>query len=227
MSDVPPLSSEARAALDALRGAHDPDPDVAPRLRGALDVTLRAHARRALAAKVSAAALVVAALGAWWLRGRASVRPPSVAPSVALAPSVAVAPSAAPSVAVVPSVAPSVMADATGADAGAPMVRNTNDRVAVRPVVRPRCALDDELRAIRAADASLRAGDARGSLRVAQDLARRCPDGALVEEREAVRVMSLCALHDPGRARAAERFRATWPRSPARDRIAALCGDEL
>lgn len=222
--ELPPLSPAARAALDALRGAHDPTPDVAPRLRASLDGRVRLRARRALAAKVGGALLAVVA-AAWWAR----TPPPAPTPPTFVATSVTPS-AAAPSMPVAPSqtavvAEPATVAPAAAVDAGVAMVRNTNDpATAARVPARPRCLPDDELRSIRAADASLRAGDARASLRAAQELARRCPDGALAEEREALRVMSLCALRDPSRDRAAARFRAQWPRSPARDRVAALCG---
>ncbi len=72
------------------------------------------------------------------------------------------------------------------------------------------------------------AGDPSGAIALLDEHARRFPSGALGEERDATRVLALCALGRTGEARApAARFFAAFPGGPqGRPRSAAivLCG---
>lgn len=82
----------------------------------------------------------------------------------------------------------------------------------------------DELAIIAAAEASLRAGDARGALVSLDEHARAHPRGLAVEEREALRVIATCELGDTDRATTGRaEFLARYPRSAYRKRVERTC----
>jgi hypothetical protein len=85
--------------------------------------------------------------------------------------------------------------------------------------------LDAEADLLRRADAARKSGDAAGGLALLEQHRARYPNGILVEEREAERIVVLCAL---GRAEeahaAAARFLRDHPRSPQAARVRASCG---
>lgn len=56
------------------------------------------------------------------------------------------------------------------------------------------CSLLEELEAVRAVQLSLSAGEAAQALRALDELAERCPAGALLEERHAARLIAMCEL---------------------------------
>jgi len=63
-------------------------------------------------------------------------------------------------------------------------------------------------------------------LRILEDHARRFPNGALAEERDAARVLALCDLQRLDEARdVARRFLREHPRSPLAPRVAHACDD--
>jgi hypothetical protein len=81
-----------------------------------------------------------------------------------------------------------------------------------------------EAELLRGADASLRAGDGAGALALLNEHAARFPSGILIEEREAERVLVLCAL---GRTAQARESRAAFlrdhGRSPLATRVRSAC----
>lgn len=81
-----------------------------------------------------------------------------------------------------------------------------------------------ELELLREAGAALRAGAPEAAIERLEDHRKRFPRGALVQEREALRVDALCAGGDAARGRRlAEDFLARWPRSPHRGRVERAC----
>lgn len=212
--NLPALSPEARAVLDALRGAHDPPPDTAARVRPALDARVRRVQTRARYLRWGVALGLVALVAL--LVARTSRRPAPPPPPQRVTPRLTTPPTpptATPLATVPPPVAQPV-AHPIAAPAPSPPRA---------PMAVPPCSTGVELRAIREADAALRAGDAASALRTTRALARRCPQGAMVEEREALRVMALCRAREPTASAELRRFLTTWPRSPIHERVEAQC----
>lgn len=88
-----------------------------------------------------------------------------------------------------------------------------------------RTTLNDELELLRAAQVSLRQGNAQLALDTLDNHARRFPTGTLSQERDATRAIALCELNrlDQGRA-AARRLLEKSPLSPLAARIYRSCG---
>jgi len=83
-----------------------------------------------------------------------------------------------------------------------------------------------EAELLRQADAARKGGDAARALALVDEHRARFPDGILVQEREAERVVVLCALGRAGDARAAAAvFLSNWPRSPLAGRVREACAD--
>jgi hypothetical protein len=84
--------------------------------------------------------------------------------------------------------------------------------------------LAEELRLMRAASAALASNDVQRTLNLLADHAERFPDGALREERRALRVISLCKQ---GRSHFAlverDEFLSSSPRSPLTARVREAC----
>jgi hypothetical protein len=75
------------------------------------------------------------------------------------------------------------------------------------------------------ADSALKAGDANRALELVNQHASSFPQGVLVEEREAERIVVLCALGRSGEAETlAAEFLRQRPRSPLAPRVRASCG---
>jgi hypothetical protein len=75
------------------------------------------------------------------------------------------------------------------------------------------------------ADSALKAGDANRALELVNQHASSFPGGVLVEEREAERIVVLCALGRSGEAETlAAEFLRERPRSPLAPRVRASCG---
>ena len=122
----------------------------------------------------------------------------------------------------------------------APVVRGVTAPVVAAPVVaapvvaapaprrQPAAEAEDpmlaELRAVQAAQRALARNDGAGALRALAALDRTHPRGNLLEERQAARVLALCAA---GRAEdsraAADRFLAQHPGSPQVARVRGAC----
>jgi hypothetical protein len=82
-----------------------------------------------------------------------------------------------------------------------------------------------EAELLRQADAARKAGDAPRALALLDEHRTRFANGVLVQEREAERVVVLCALGRAEEARsAAAVFLRDWPRSPLAGRVRATCG---
>jgi hypothetical protein len=82
-----------------------------------------------------------------------------------------------------------------------------------------------EAELLRQADLARKAGDAPRALALLDEHSARFPGGVLVPEREAERVVVLCALGRTEEARAAaSAFLRQWPRSPLTSRVRASCG---
>ncbi len=78
---------------------------------------------------------------------------------------------------------------------------------------------------LREADGALKAGHPARALALLQEHTTRFPSGILIEEREAERVVVLCALGRTDEARvAASRFSREHPRSPLGRRVRESCG---
>jgi hypothetical protein len=210
MTDFPDaLSPEARATLNALRNAHDPPSDAILRARPHIDARIR---KREISVRVLrwGAVAGIAALVAM-IAFRSSPTLTSVAP-----PSPAV-----PTVERQALVVPVVPVQVVEAGVVHEVVADT-PRVAVRaaPSV---CTMDIETRALHAADGALRTGDTTTTLRLVRELARQCPRGSMIQEREALRVMARCKTNAPSHLQEASEFLRRWPRSPARGRVELLC----
>lgn len=82
----------------------------------------------------------------------------------------------------------------------------------------------EEASLLRAAHASLASNDGTGAMRSLDEHARRFPHGALAEERDAARVMALCAQGRASEARAsASAFVSANPRSPFAAQVRRSC----
>lgn len=74
------------------------------------------------------------------------------------------------------------------------------------------------------AQRALRGGDPSQALTWIERHRARFPRGALVQEREAARVLTLCALERTGEARRVrQQFLRSWPDSPLIERVRAAC----
>lgn len=128
----------------------------------------------------------------------------SVAPE---APRASTRRSPTPSAATPPDSAPERAVDVTSPETAPP---TTIDRSA-------------ELALLVRAQRLLGSGDAGGALVLFDDALAAHPSGALREEAEAGRVLSLCALHRPDASGARDDFLAAHPRSPSVVRIVREC----
>jgi hypothetical protein len=82
-----------------------------------------------------------------------------------------------------------------------------------------------EVRLLGEAQTAIRGGEPARSLRLLDEHARRYPEGALGEERDAMRIAALCALgRDAEARRATERFLRAAPQSPHAGPLRASCG---
>ncbi|MCB9574195.1 MAG: hypothetical protein H6709_19085 [Kofleriaceae bacterium] len=140
------------------------------------------------------------------MRRRPSLRPrPSPRPRPRLSPEIEVAPAPAP----------------------APAHRRNRPHEPVAAEAPPPSAADS-LRAEQAllarATAALRDGDPAAALTALAEHARRFPDGVLVQERAATRVLALCASGDTARGvQERDAFLDRWPRSVHAARVGAAC----
>jgi hypothetical protein len=84
--------------------------------------------------------------------------------------------------------------------------------------------IGQEIDLVKQAGRALAAGDHARALRVLDEHAREFPDGALTEDRSALRVLALCAAGrvDEG-SRAKQAFADRWPRSVHADRLEDGC----
>lgn len=86
-------------------------------------------------------------------------------------------------------------------------------------------AVEGEARLLRNAEAAIAAGDGVTALALLDTHARRFPDGALAEQRDAERVVAMCTVgRVPAARAAAERYLAAHPRSSRAERVRRACG---
>lgn len=224
MSDLGP---QARALLDAARRSASPTPADVARLWDRVSESLPSGAPSSgtatagVGTKIAMAIAIVAAIGggALLLAPSRSASPmtfaaprvsePPVAPSFARAPASAIAEQPAP---------PPLAAVPVEQLPRAPLPR-------AAPVASASPASDDgDVALVRAAYVALRAGDAPRALALADEHARRHPASALSAERDATRVLALCALGQRDQARTAlQRFKKRFPSS---SQLARTCVDD-
>ena len=95
---------------------------------------------------------------------------------------------------------------------------------AAPPPAQSSVSVAEEARLLREADAALRSGDAARAAGLLADHARQFPHGVLAEERDAQRVLVLCAAGQEDDARAeASRFLRAYPESPLAGRVRLAC----
>lgn len=230
---------EVRAALAALLPAAPPPPapPSAPAPAGAAGAAAAPAAGTATLARVLIGVAVASAagVGGWRIAAGASARRPAAAPVAAVAPA---APRLEP-----PIPAADVREEIELPAQPLPAAAAPPARAATRPARPPKsappaavpsgaapadgpaeCAFADELGVLRDGQRALGEGRAEEALSALDDFRARCSSGALREEREAARILALCALGRLGEARReAERFRAEAPRSPLLGRIDSAC----
>jgi hypothetical protein len=117
---------------------------------------------------------------------------------------------------------PPQVARAKGSVGERPLAPESAASAGVSP--RASSALGDEVDLIRAAHEQLHQGNAGAALETLAEHARRFPNGALREERQASRILALCQLGNVAAARAeADRFVLEAPGSPLVDRVRGAC----
>ncbi len=220
------LGPQARALLDAARRSTSPTPAEAARLWDRLSDALPSGAPSSgvtagAGTKIAMAIAIVAAIGGGALlvapsRSTSSMTfaapresEPPVAPSLARAPATTIAEQPAPPLLT------SVPVEQ--------LPRALLPRAA--PVASASAAPDDsDVTIVRAAYVALRAGDASRALALVDEHARRHPASALSAERDATRVLALCALGQRDQARTAlQRFKKSFPSS---SQLARTCVDD-
>jgi hypothetical protein len=109
--------------------------------------------------------------------------------------------------------------------AGASAAVSSTEVASSPGVPRGPSTLEAEAELLRRAGAALNAGDPAQALHLIGQHAASFPNGVLIEEREAERVVVLCALGRVSDARAAgAAFLRDRPRSPMAERVRASCG---
>jgi hypothetical protein len=203
------LSPESRSLLATLAGAHDPPDDAAARVRAAINTRLASPPpprRWPWAAGVSVAVGVLALA--------LSRRPAPEPPPVTAAPTEVVTAAPSPPAPVTPP--PVLLAPPAAVVAPAPTPR--------RPVVNAEDPMLAELRAVQTAQRALARRDGVTALRTLAALDRAQPQGNLREERDALRVLALCAAGRADEARAAaDVFLSRHPGSPQATRVRGAC----
>jgi hypothetical protein len=113
------------------------------------------------------------------------------------------------------------------ASTAATPARATKPRAAREPGgdATPASTLAQEIAAIEKIRAALLADAPDRALDHVRAHARRFPDGALVQEREALRAVALCATGDGGAKAKADAFIAAHPQSPLVSKVRAACAD--
>ncbi len=219
------LGEQARALIEATRGAYEPTASNRARVRwrveGALSTAAKAGGaprwRRPVAALLAAAGVLGGVGGAAALVWRAERAAPSVpVPSPA---ETDAARATAPA-------GPATPAGHVAAPASAAVPEGTAPSTPSRPASRGRAPgdLSAETALIASAQAATNRGQAARALELLDEYDRRFERGALGEERAAARVFALCSAgrHAAARTEAA-RFLARWPRSPQAPRVGQAC----
>lgn len=214
------LSPESRALLASLSASHDPPPEAAARVRSAVEVRVTAPP-----VKLPWRWIVGAGVAVFIAAAALTRRSPPEAPTPVHAPGVT------------RGVAEVVRDASVVTSTAAPVVAPTVARVVaptVAPVAMPtvasprRIEADDDLAGelvlIQQAQRALARGDGDAALAALDVHARTHPHGRLVEERQAARVLALCAAGRAEEARAAAtRFLIRYPRSAQAARVQGAC----
>lgn len=126
-----------------------------------------------------------------------------------------------------PAVNEPVASERNEASAAAAPPRATKPRAAREPSDDASSAstLAQEIAAIEKIRAALLADAPERALEHVRAHARRYPSGALVQEREALRAVALCAMGDGGARAKADAFIAAHPESPLVTKVRAACAD--
>jgi hypothetical protein len=88
-------------------------------------------------------------------------------------------------------------------------------------------SLGAETALLREAQAALRKRDAGGALAAIERHAASFPRGILAQERDALRAIALCTLHDPRAAATRRTFLRDWPASSLSPRVRQACDDAV
>jgi hypothetical protein len=223
------LSADAKARLGdvlrerALRGDL-PRFDVQPLPSGVPGSSLAARLWGSTLAKVGLGLVVAgAASGLVYQATRPGVpsRPEAPVPSEAYA-----APAVSPLPPAVAEAAPALPAseptERTIAPSEAP--RRKAERAAEPAAASAEPTIDDEVKLMNAAQAALRAGDAKRALSLSNEHAARFPTGKLATARKVTRMMALCQAGSTQQARReAADFLAKNPASPFAERVRGIC----
>jgi len=227
------LGTEARRLLELTRASRTPtDRDrarVERRVSAAIPAAGAASASHSavgavkakavatpLAVKMVAGSAAVAAIVAVGLARRPAPRAAPAAEPVAPA---AVAPTLEP-----PAVAPPLAEPAPVMREAPPAASTSMERKNARPRAAPSDTLAQELDLLHEAQAKWRGGDAEGALSLLALHRERYPRSEVAPERDALRVLSLCATGRAAEARkAAQRFLQRYPRSPLRASVEESC----
>ncbi len=178
-----------------------------------------AAAATTIAAKAVVGLVVVASVGTGgYLAVRAARQPSPSLPAPVTEPvrQPGPPPGAAETAGTEPEVAP-LAAPSTSAPGLPPRRSSERRRSPTGPV-----ALAQETALLRGADRALRAGDTATAMALLNRHAARFPQGTLVPEREAGRLIVRCQNGDAGEA-AAARYLADHPGSPLADRVRRAC----
>jgi hypothetical protein len=197
-ADVPAADAEARIWQTLAQRLAEPLPPTAAAASQALSTPGATGLVAGIGSKWLLAALTFAALGGGAAAWHATVRAPNTQPAVAPV-SVRHSPSAS---------APTLPVPATP--------------VPAQPAAAS--SLLEETRLIAEAQRALNAGAPGKALALIEQHSRRFAEGDLAQERDAARVLALCALGRSGDAqRARQAFARSWPDSPLAARVRAVC----
>ena len=143
------------------------------------------------------------------------VREPRIGEHVGEAPSVDAEP---------PAVAEPSVGAASVAPAESSIALRAHPRAPSRATSPAPSTLAQELALLGRAQRAINGGEPESALALLAEHARRFPNGAMAEEREAARVVALCRAGQSDRARAAaSRFLRERPNSPLAARVGAAC----
>lgn len=214
-----PLDPRTRRLIDDSLAADVPPPELETRLWQTLSTRLDAPLPPTAAAAHGAFASkgAVAGTSAGWLKAIAGVLAIG-AGGVAVQAVVRhdPAPSLRPAAVAAPVAQPSAAAPTT--------IPETPQPSAAESAALANGSLNAETLLLARAQRALGSGAPGDALPWIQQHAARFPNGALAQEREAARVLALCALKRTGEARrATQQFLRAWPSSPLADRVRAAC----
>lgn len=121
---------------------------------------------------------------------------------------------------------PTAQASVVPSERTASLTRQTAKQskpAAARPPEKPKASVHDELALIRRMQSAVRSGAYARALALTRQHATTYPQGAFVEDRDALRTLALCQSGRASGPAAATTFRERWPKSMHKARIAAAC----